>query len=152
MLSAVFSFSISRSKSRILRTRVGNFGNAATARSQAAFSNAGEPDITAPSGISWEVPLWAVIIALSPTSRWPAKPACPPTQTPFPRRVDPASPTWAAKTECSPTWAPCPICTRLSSFAPRRIIVSPTAARSMVVLAPTSTSSSIITRPVWQIL
>ena len=44
-----------------------------------------------------------------------------------------------------PTVTPWPICTRLSIFVPALIRVSPTAGRSTVVFAPSSTSSSMTT-------
>ena len=44
-----------------------------------------------------------------------------------------------------PSTTPCAICTRLSIFVPALMRVSPTAGRSIVVLAPISTSSSITT-------
>ena len=46
----------------------------------------------------------------------------------------------------------CPICTRLSIFVPGPITVSSTLPRSMVVLAPISTSSPMRQRPTWGIL
>src|SRR5438034_797818 len=57
----------------------------------------------------YRVPLCAVMIAPSPTFRWPAIPTCPPSLTPRPRWDDPASPTCAARTAFSPTAEPCPI-------------------------------------------
>src|SRR5207249_2494365 len=65
---------------------------------------------------------------------------------------DPETPTWATRIECSPTSTLCPIWTRLSILVPRRTMVSPKVARSIVVLAPISTSSSMTTPPVCGIL
>ncbi len=65
-----------------------------------------------------------------------------------PMTVLPAMPTCDASSVLSPTVTPWAICTRLSILAPARMRVSPTAGRSMVVLAPISTSSSITTGPV----
>jgi hypothetical protein len=56
-------------------------------------------------------------------------------------------PTCATTTQHQPSWTLCPIWTRLSRRDPAPIVVSPVEPRSMVVLAPTSTSSPRITRP-----
>src|SRR5207245_1546918 len=66
---------------------------------------------------------------------------------PRPIRHDPAIPTWATMIECSPISTLWPICTRLSILVPRRMIVCPSVARSIVVFAPISTSSSTSTEP-----
>ena len=56
-------------------------------------------------------------------------------------------PTCATITQPRPRRTLCPICTRLSRREPAPITVSCNEPRSIVVLAPTSTSSSRITRP-----
>ena len=61
--------------------------------------------------------------------------------------VEPAMPTCATMTQQRPTRTLCPIWTWLSSCEPAPITVSPVEPRSIAVLAPTSTSSSMITRP-----
>ena len=57
-------------------------------------------------------------------------------------------PTCAASSTRWPTLTPCAMCTRLSILVPARIRVSPTAGRSIVELAPISTSSSMTTSAV----
>ena len=84
--------------------------------------------------------------------RCPAAPTWPPMRTKRPTCVLPERPTWAARALPSPIEQPCAIITRLSILAPRRMTVAPTAARSTVVLAPISTSSSSTTVPAWTIL
>src|ERR1035441_8882733 len=84
-------------------------------------------------------------MAPSPTLQCPTTPTCPVRIALLPISVDPASPTCAQRSTSSPTWDPCPTCTRLSTFTPRPIRVSPTLARSMQEFACTSTSSSITT-------
>jgi len=61
-------------------------------------------------------------------------------------------PVWADDTVFSPICTLWPIWIRLSSFTPRRMTVESVLARSMQVLAPISTSSSITTLPSWGIL
>src|SRR5205809_4865670 len=91
-------------------------------------------------------------MAPSPTLTWSAIPTCPASTTPRPSFEDPETPTWATRIECSPTSTLWPIWTRLSILVPRRTMVSPKVARSIVVLAPISTSSSMTTPPVCGIL
>src|SRR5579884_3738109 len=63
--------------------------------------------------------------------RCPATPTWPARITLRPTLVLPASPTWPQSKVFSPTSQPWPTCTRLSILAPRRILVTPTLARSM---------------------
>ena len=56
-----------------------------------------------------------------------------------------------ASSTLRPTVTPWPICTRLSILVPALMRVSPTAGRSTVVLAPSSTSSSMTTVATWGI-
>src|SRR5207302_417159 len=65
------------------------------------------------------------------------------------RRALPATNTAAAMATSSPICTLCAMWTRLSSLVPRPIRVTPSMARSTVVLAPISTSSSMTTRPIW---
>ncbi len=95
------------------------------------------------------IPVCAVATAPSPTARWPATPTCPARVTPLPIRLLPAMPTWPHSTVSEPMVTEWPTCTRLSSFEPRPMRVSPSAARSTAVSAPISTSSSITTVPTW---
>jgi PAS domain S-box-containing protein len=69
-----------------------------------------------------------------------------------PISVDPAIPTCDTIRQCLPIFTLCAICTRLSTFVPSPITVSPRAARSTVVPAPSSTSSSMRTIPICGIL
>ena len=57
------------------------------------------------------------------------------------------NPNLATRTQARPIWTLCPICTRLSIRVPAPMTVSSKVPRSIVVLAPTSTSLSITTRP-----
>src|SRR5207245_7989102 len=57
---------------------------AAVAFSHNLLSIHGEPDWTAPPGISCEKPLCEVMVAPSPTSRCPAEPTCPAKLQPLP--------------------------------------------------------------------
>ena len=61
----------------------------------------------------------------------------------------PAIPTWPQSRLCRPIWLLWPIMTRLSIFVPSPIRVASNVARSIVQLAPISTSSPTSTRPVW---
>ena len=63
--------------------------------------------------------------------------------------VDPATPTWAARQVFLPIITLCAIWTKLSSLAPDLINVEPKVALSTVQFAPISTSSSIMTLPLW---
>ena len=81
--------------------------------------------------------------------KWPAIPTCPPIRQCLPILVDPATPVCAAIAVCAPISTLWAICIWLSSFTPFLIIVDPSVALSIVVPAPTSTKSSIITLPVW---
>ena len=64
----------------------------------------------------------------------------------------PTTPTCETRITSSPTSQLWPIWTRLSILVPRRSIVSPSVARSIVVLAPISTSSSMRSPPTCGIL
>ena len=59
----------------------------------------------------------------------------------------PEMPVRAAMTQFSPIWTLWPTWTRLSILVPRPMRVAPRAPRSMVVLAPISTSSAISNAP-----
>ena len=94
-------------------------------------------------------PACAPISAPWPIRRCPAIAACPPTRTKSSSTVEPEIPTWATMTQHRPRITLWPICTRLSRREPAPITVSRDDPRSIVVLAPTSTSSSRMTRPSW---
>src|SRR6266851_4957393 len=111
------------------------------------IGTAGAPQTVSPAPISRITPDCAAIRAPLPISRWPAKPACPPTMTKSPNLVLPEIPTCPARTQPRPRTTLCPICTRLSIIVPGPITVSCPEPRSIVVLAPISTSSPMITRP-----
>src|SRR5437867_1199753 len=82
----------------------------------------------------------------------PARPTCPPSRTRAPSVLLPESPTCAASRHSGPMRQPWATMTRLSILVPRPTTVAPSAARSTVALAPTSTSSSSTTVPIWGIL
>src|ERR1700722_12578599 len=88
-------------------------------------------------------------ITPSPMRACSPMPTCPPSTTPFSITMLPESPVCAAITTSSPIWQLWPMWTRLSIFVPRPIRVSSSAPRSIVVLAPISTSSSITSFPTW---
>ena len=94
-------------------------------------------------------PACAPTSAPSPIRRCPAMAACPPTRTKSSSTVEPEIPTCATMTQHRPSKTLWPICTRLSRREPAPITVSRDDPRSIVVLAPTSTSSSRMTRPSW---
>ena len=94
------------------------------------------------------MPDCACILTLFPIVICPAIPTCPPIWQFFPILVEPATPVCAAITVLFPISTLCAICIWLSSFTPALIIVDPRVARSIVVAAPTSTKSSIITLPI----
>ena len=99
-----------------------------------------------PAGTEFGMPLWAVAITPLPIVMWPATPTCPASVTLSSIVTLPATPTCAASRTFLPMLTPCATWTRLSILVPAPIRVSPTAGRSMVVLAPISTSSSMTTR------
>ena len=68
--------------------------------------------------------------------------------TKSPSSAEPAMPHWATITQWRPITTLWAICTRLSILVPSPITVSASAPRSMVVLAPISTSSPMMTRPI----
>ena len=74
-------------------------------------------------------------------------PTCPPSTTKSPSSQLPEMPTWPTITQCRPMRRIVPDLTRLSILVPSPITVSPSAPRSMVVQAPISTSSWMMTRP-----
>ncbi len=79
---------------------------------------------------------------------WPVSPARPPMMQRLPSTLLPAMALCAAIAECAPMrqlWA---IMIRLSSFTPSSMTVSSIAPRSIVVLAPISTSSPMVTPPI----
>ena len=59
----------------------------------------------------------------------------------------PEMPTWAHRMQCRPMTTLWPTCTRLSIFVPSPITVRPKRARSTVLPAPISTSSSMTDHP-----
>ena len=76
---------------------------------------------------------------------------CPPARRARRNRrvaLDPETPDCATMTQWRPMTTLWPICTRLSILAPSPITVSRLAPRSMVMPAPISTSSWMITRPI----
>jgi hypothetical protein len=109
------------------------------------WGRAGMPVTISPGAMSLWMPALAVAMAPSPMVAWLAMPTCPAKITRLPTLTPPARPTWEAITVASPTWQPWAICIRLSSLVPRPTRVVPTAGRSMVVLPPTRTPSSITT-------
>src|SRR5437764_3619967 len=117
-----------------------------------AIGTAGLPQTVSPAATSRINPALAATRAPSPIVRWPAKPACPPAITKSPSLVLPEIPTCPARIQPRPSTTLCPICTRLSIIVPGPITVSCPEPRSIVVLAPISTSSPITTRPSWGIL
>ena len=96
-------------------------------------------------------PACAPISEPRPIRRCPAIAACPPTRTKSSSTVEPEIPTCATTMQQRPRVTLWPICTRLSRREPAPITVSRDDPRSIVELAPTSTSSSRITRPSWGI-
>ncbi len=78
--------------------------------------------------------------------------AAPPILQLLPIRVLPAMPTQPAIAVCAPIRQLCPIWIWLSSLTSSSITVSSIAPRSIVVLAPISTSAPITTRPICGIL
>src|SRR6476660_6830183 len=95
------------------------------------------------------MPACAPISAPCPTLRCPAIAACPPTRTKSSSTVEPEMPTCATMTQHRPRITLWPIWTRLSRREPALITVSRDDPRSIVLFAPTSTSSSRTTRPRW---
>ena len=114
---------------------------------QSVFGIAGEPDKISPSLTLLWTPLCAVIIALSPIFICPTTPTWPANTTSLPNTVLPEIPTCPTIKQFSPVRTLCAKCTKLSNLVPLPIRVSPNAARSIVQLAPISTSSSITTTP-----
>ena len=121
--------------------------NAIAARSQRRCSIAGMPLTRAPDGTSSWTMLATPTVTSSPSVRCPSTPDFAASVVRWPSRLNPATPLYATSKLSAPMSAAWPICTKLSSFAPRRTNVSPSAGRSMQLLAPTSTSSSTIARP-----
>ena len=106
-----------------------SFRNAAVERSQSLFSKAGIPDITLPSSTLCDVADFAVRTASSPTLQMAGDADLAGKQHAFTdmRRAGKTRLRTYERTSSS-TVHECPICTRLSIFAPRLIRVSPTAA------------------------
>ena len=136
-----------RSRSMSCRRYSGSRANSTAAFPHSRLSMAGSPETNRPASIELLMPVWPVAFTPSPMVTWPPTPTWPPSITSSPIVVLPAMPTCAASSVFSPTLTPWAICTRLSILAPALIRVSPTAGRSMVVLAPISTSSSMTTGP-----
>src|SRR6185312_14596859 len=112
----------------------------------ATAGTAGAPITVSPAATSFITPAWAATRAPVPIVRWPANPACPPAMTKSPSLVLPEMPTCPARIHPRPSTTLWPICTRLSIIVPGPITVSCPDPRSIVVLAPMSTSSPMITR------
>ena len=131
------------------RKSSGSLGRSVAIFSHVLWGIAGTPDHARFSFAESETatPVFAPSITPSPTSRCPASPDCPPIITRFPIRALPAIPTWAAITVSRPISTLCPTWIRLSSLVPGPTRVTPSAARSIVVFAPISTSSPISTVP-----
>ena len=98
------------------------------------------------------MPLFEPTFTPLPIVTWSAMPTCPARKQFEPTFEVPAMPVWADDTVFSPICTLWPIWIRLSSFTPRRMMVESVLARSMQVLAPISTSSSMTTLPSWGIL
>ena len=145
--AAASSAASRRSRSMSWRRYSGSRANSTAALPHSRLSMAGSPDTNRPASIELLMPVWPVAFTPSPMVRWLPTPTWPARITSSPIVVLPAMPTCEASSVLSPMLTPWAICTRLSILAPARIRVSPTAGRSMVVLAPISTSSSITTGP-----
>ncbi len=89
------------------------------------------------------------MIVPSAISMWPAIIAAPPILQLRPMVVLPAIPAQPAIAVWAPMRQLCPIWIWLSSLTSSSITVSPIAPRSIVVLAPISTSAPMIVRPSW---
>ena len=83
---------------------------------------------------------------------WSAMPDAPPTVQWRPMSELPATPTQPAIAVCAPMRQLWPIWIWLSSFTPSSMTVSSRVPRSIVVFAPISTSSPIVTPPICGIL
>ena len=125
------------------------FLSVAICRKNSLFGCAGLPSTLAPGAISEMTPACAPISAHWPIRRCPAMAACPPTRTKSSSTVEPEIPTCATMTQHRPRITLWPIWTRLSRRQPAPITVSCDDHRSIVEFAPTSTSSSRMTRPSW---
>src|SRR5208282_1194574 len=109
--------------------------------SQSRAGWAGEPPQRSPLGISAATPLCAASMTPLPIVRWSAMPTCPPIMTKSPTFTLPDMPVCEAIRQCRPIETLCAICTRLSILVPSPMMVSRVEPRSIVVLAPISTSS-----------
>ncbi|MNC35269.1 hypothetical protein D3C75_837450 [compost metagenome] len=89
---------------------------------------------------------------LSQTSMCPTMPTPPAMVQCLPMRVLPEIPTQAAMAVCSPICTLWAIWIWLSSLTPSAIRVSDNAPRSTAVFTPISTSSPMVTPPIWAIL
>ncbi|EAU64901.1 hypothetical protein STIAU_5450 [Stigmatella aurantiaca DW4/3-1] len=146
------SMSTLRRRARTSLSRSPNWPAAAEARNHSRWGIAGDPETIWPSSTSCATPDWAPTLARSPTRIWPTTPTCPASTTPVPTSAEPETPACAQMSVSGPIFTLWASCTRLSSFVPRPTTVSPMVALSMHVQAPTSTSSSMRTMPVWGIL
>src|SRR5216683_6828570 len=140
----------SRARTRLISS--GSWLSPAQMRFCSEVGRLGMPLHTSPAGTSLGTPDLAVRMAPAPIVTWSATPTCPASMARLPTRDEPAMPTWETRITSSPTSQLCPICTRLSILVPRRTIVSPRVARSIAVLAPISTSSSMRRPPTCGIL
>ncbi len=92
------------------------------------------------------------MITLSQMLIWSLAPTWPPMITLLPTRVLPAMPTCPANMQLLPMTQLWAMCTLSSNFVPEPTMVAEMVARSMVLLAPISTSSPMNTVPIWGIL
>src|ERR1700722_18280885 len=122
----------------------------ARSRKYSFKGRAGRPQNTSPAPrifFPLNTPAPPPRITPAPTVACSPIPTCPPRIAPSSTTLDPEIPVCAAIITFFPIKQLCPMCTRLSIFVPHPMRVSPCAPRSIVVLAPISTSSSTKSRP-----
>ena len=120
-------------------------GKTATDLSHSRLGNAGEPETKAPGSRAGDAGLGGDDHAVADRDVPPPPPARP--APPGRRRGAARDPDLRGHHRVRADVTEWPICTRLSSFVPRPMRVSPRAARSIAVRAPISTSSSTTTIP-----
>src|SRR5271156_2843574 len=118
-----------------------SFLSTATPFMKSRIGWAGDPTQRSPAGTSVMTPAFAPSKAPAPTVVWAARPTCPPIITKSPTSELPDMPTCPAIKQCRPMRTLCAICTRLSILVPSPMTVSRVEPRSIVQLAPISTSS-----------